>query len=86
MTALSKHAFYARLIAPQWWGNQNTPAELAAARLDARRMDVGWVLVWNWPGIQRPAVIRYLRETGFRFAYAADGVQVYRPAIPSPGR
>ncbi len=85
VTALTKHAFYARLIATQWWGNQNTPAELAAARLDARRMDVGWVLVWNWPGIQRPAVIQYLRETGFRFAYAADGVQVYRPAIPSPG-
>ena len=85
VTALNNHAFYVRLIATQWWGNQNTPAELAAARLDARRMDVGWVLVWNWPGIQRPAVIQYLRETGFRFAYAADGVQVYRPAIPSPG-
>ena len=85
VTALNKHAFYVRLTATQGWGDQNTPAELAAARLDARRMDVGWVLVWNWPGIQRPAVIQYLRETGFRFAYAADGVQVYRPAIPSPG-
>ena len=85
VTALNKHAFYVRLIATQWWGNQNTPAELAAARLDARRMDVGWVVVWNWPGIKRPAVIQYLRETGFRLAYTADGVQVYRPVSASPG-
>ena len=62
--ALNTHAFYVRLIATQWWGNQNTPAELAAARLDARRMDVGWIVVWNWPGIKRPAVIQYLRRPG----------------------
>jgi hypothetical protein len=85
VTALNQHAFYVRLIATQWWGNQNTPAELAAARLDARSMDVGWVVVWNWPGIKRPAVIQYLRETGFRLAYTADGVQVYRPVSASPG-
>ena len=79
VAGLNRHTFYVRLIATQW-GSQNTPAELAAARLDARRMDVGWVLVWNWPGVQRPAVIRYLLQTGFRFAYTADGVQVYRPS------
>jgi hypothetical protein len=79
VAGLNRHAFYVRLIATQS-GSQNTPAELAAARLDARRMDVGWVLVWNWPGVQRPAVIRYLLQTGFRFAYTADGVQVYRPS------
>ena len=60
-------------------GNRNTPAQLAAARLDARHMNVGWVLLWNWQGGQRPDMIRYLRETGFRFDYAADGVKVYRP-------
>ena len=79
VAGLNRHAFYVQLIATQW-GSQNTPAELAAARLDARRMDVGWVLVWNWPGVQRPAVIRYLLQTGFRFADTADGVQVYRPS------
>jgi hypothetical protein len=77
MAGLDKHAFYVRLAATQH-GMANTPAELAAARLDARRMDIGWVLVWNW---QRPghAVLLYLRETGFRFAYSTVHVRVYRP-------
>jgi hypothetical protein len=78
VAGVTKHAFYARLMATQG-GNQNTPAQLAAARLDARHMDVGWVLVWGTGG-GTPAVIQYLRETGFRFDYRADGVSVYRPA------
>jgi len=50
---------------------------LPAARLSARQMDVGWVLLW--PGT--PAtVLPYLRETGFTFDYRADGTRVYRPA------
>ena len=56
-------------------------AQLQAARLNARRMDVGWVLVW-WR--QSPAVLSYLRGTGFRFSYRADGVQVYRVSQPGP--
>jgi len=79
---LNAHPFYVRLIQAQW-GNQSTPADLAAARADARQMDVGWVLMWNWPGIQRAAVVQYLRETGFRAAYTADGVHVYRAAVAS---
>jgi 4-amino-4-deoxy-L-arabinose transferase-like glycosyltransferase len=52
-----------------------TPAQVAAARQDARRMDIGWVLVW----FSNPAIMQYLADTGFRFSYRADGVSVYRP-------
>jgi hypothetical protein len=55
-------------------------ATLYAARLNARQMDVGWVLLW--PGTPR-TVYAYLRETGFTFDYRADGVDVYRPAAAS---
>jgi hypothetical protein len=79
INGISRHPFYARLVATQRQ-QRSTPAELAAARADARRMDVGWVLVWRWPASRSPApaVLSYLRATGFRPAYTADGVQVYR--------
>ena len=80
LAAARKHAFFAELVAVQH-GQQVTPAQLAAARLDARRLDIGWVLVWRWHGRIRPA-IRYLHETGFRLGYIADGVKVYRPGAP----
>jgi hypothetical protein len=81
IAAISEHAFYARLIATAH-GQQSTPAQLAAARLDARHLGIGWVLVWSWSGRSgriRPS-IRYLHEMGFRLDYRADGVKVYRPA------
>jgi hypothetical protein len=81
VTGITKHAFYARLMAVQE-GNQNSSADLAAARLDARRMGIGWVLVWSTGG-RTPAVIQYLRQAGFRFDYQADGVRVYRPGRQS---
>jgi len=76
---IERHPFYARLVAAQR-GQPSTPAELAAARADARRMGIGWVLVWRWPDGRTPlpGVLRYLQATGFRPAYTADGVQVYR--------
>jgi hypothetical protein len=73
--AIKRHPFYARLVDTQH-GAANSAADLAAARADARRMGVGWVLVWH----RGPGVVRYLTETGFRFDYRADGVSVYRPA------
>ena len=81
ISGMQRHPFYARLVAVQRQ-QRSTPAELAAARADARRMDVGWVLVWRWPASRSPApaVLSYLRATGFRPAYTADGVQVYRAA------
>ncbi len=51
-------------------------ASIIAARKDAQRMGVGWVLVWT----KTPGVRDYLALTGFRFDYQADGVSVYRPA------
>jgi hypothetical protein len=76
---MRRHPFYARLVAAQRQ-QPSTPAELAAARADARRMGIGWVLVWPWPADLSPArsVLSYLRAAGFRPAYTADGVQVYR--------
>jgi len=69
------HPFYRRLIAAQH-GHRSSAAQCAAARQDARGMDIGWVLAWHR---LRPAVSRYLAATGFRFSYRADGVSVYRP-------
>jgi len=57
-------------------GNQVTAAQVAAARADARKLGVGWVLVWT---TQNPVVRKFLDATGFRFSYQADGVSVYRP-------
>jgi hypothetical protein len=81
VAGITGHAFYAGLMAIQDW-KRNTPAELAAARLDARRLNIGWVLVWSTGGQTTPAIVKYLRETGFQFDYQADGVRVYRPALP----
>ncbi len=53
-----------------------TAAQVAAGRRDARRMRIGWVVVWY----SNPAIVQYLHQTGFRFAYRADSVSVYRPA------
>jgi hypothetical protein len=78
VAAMRKHAFFGRLVAAQH-GQRSTLGQLAAARLDARRLSIGWVLVWKWGGGQQRCV-RYLQETGFRLDYVADDVQVYRPA------
>ncbi len=74
--AISRHPFYARLAGAQD-GLPVTAQQAAQARLDARRMNVGWMLVWPK---RDPWVLRYLSEAGFRFSYRADGVAVYRPA------
>jgi len=70
-----RHSFYTSLIAVQN-GKQVSAAQLAAARRDVHRMDIGWVLVWDHTS---PAVIQYLTGTGFVFDYRADQVSVYRP-------
>lgn len=85
LAAIRGHAFYDGLlttggqprgVSEALTGTSSYPALLAAARLDARRMNVGWVLVWQ----PTSGNLRYLHETGFRFDYKADGVLVYRPA------
>ena len=75
---IKRHPFYRRLVDTQA-GSRNSAAELAAARADARRLGIGWVVVWQ----QTAPIIRYLTETGFRLDYRADGVWVYRPASAS---
>ncbi len=70
-----KHPFYVELVAVQD-GHPVSAAELAAARRDVRRMDIGWVLDWGGANSQ---VVRYLTDTGFVFDYRADQVSVYRP-------
>jgi hypothetical protein len=73
VAAIRRHPFYQRLADLQD-GQRSSAAQLAAARTDARRMNVGWVLVWQW----QPGLAGYLHDTGFRFDYRADGVTVYR--------
>ena len=86
---IAAHPFYAALekvqhgipLAPlkNTSGNQVTAAQVAAARADARKLGVGWVLVWT---TQNPVIKPFLDATGFRFSYRADGVSVYRPVTP----
>jgi hypothetical protein len=85
--AIAAHPFYAALekvqhgipLAPAQnaAGNQVTKPQVAAARADARKMGVGWVLVWTK---KNPVIKDFLAATGFRLSYQADGVTVYRPA------
>ena len=82
LAAIRKNAFYLRLLRLEDGESAGTPAQLAAARMNAQRLHIGWVLVWN----QDPAVQSYLAWTGFRFDYKADGVLVYRPAADTVGR
>jgi hypothetical protein len=94
ITAIKAHAFYAGLVDVEQGGTL-TPSQVAAARQDLRRLNIGWVLIWlpNWvpsfplerigparPDAQDQQVMSYLAATGFRFDYRADNVLVYRPA------
>jgi hypothetical protein len=72
--AVRRPAFYARLVAAQN-GIPSDARQARLARAAARRMDVGWVLVWK----ATPEILHYLAQAGFRFDYRADGVSVYRP-------
>jgi len=75
LTALQHHPFYFQLNKAQH-GYARTPAQIAAARADLRTLHIGWLLVWL-PDPSR-ALSQYLTGTGFRFAYRADGVSVYK--------
>jgi hypothetical protein len=82
------HPFYADLLALQRHqhpiraalaGQPKYQGLLTAARLDARRMDVGWIIEWH----PVAGLAQYLAKTGFRFDYRADGVPVYRAIATS---
>jgi hypothetical protein len=72
---IQAHPFYRYLVQAQQ-NHLAAPAQLAAARADARAMDVGWVRVW----VRSTIVLRYLAGTGFSFDYRQEGVSVYRPS------
>jgi len=91
MLGITRHPFYADLLALQRHdrpiraalaGRAKYLGMLTAARLDARRLDVGWVIVWH----PVAGLAQYLARTGFRFDYRADGVPVYRATAPSSPR
>jgi hypothetical protein len=91
LRGIRREAFYATLLDAEY-GLPVGRAQLAAARHDLSRLDVGWVLVWTprwtkpnsvnaWPKrVHYREISRFLAETGFRYDYRADGVLVYRPA------
>jgi len=79
--SIRAHPFYARLNAAQH-GRGSSPRQLAAARRDARRMHVGWVIDWK---PRTPETSRFLAGAGFRLDYTVSGVAVYRPAGAAPG-
>jgi hypothetical protein len=56
-------------------GARVSPALAMLAAADARRMDVGWVVVWERV---TPRLGQFLSATGFHFLYRAAGVSVYR--------
>jgi hypothetical protein len=85
LLGIRRHPFYAGLLTAQ--GQPLGEAEalthitsdtalIAAARADARRMDVGWVIVWQ----QNPDVLHYLATAGFHLDYRVGRILVYRPA------
>jgi hypothetical protein len=81
LAAIRKNAFYAGLLRAQGPVGSD-PAQIAAARQNARHINIGWVIVWQ----QTPELRSYLARTGFRFAYRADGALIYRPAADAAGR
>jgi len=87
LMSVRRNAFYAGLLSAQGQprslvlsvtGLHSYSGLLAAARADVRRMDIGWVIVWQ----RSPDVLAYLAKTGFRFEYAADGAWVYKYSGP----
>ncbi len=75
LAAIRKNAFYMGLLTATRQPD-SYPVPITAASANARRLNIGWVIVWQ----QSRAVRSYLAGTGFRLDYRADGAYVYRPA------
>ena len=76
LSGIQNHPFYAALLNAEGGDLHTALGEFRAVRADARRMHIGWVLLWH----RKHDVLRFLRRAGFRFGYRIDGVSVYRPA------
>ena len=57
-----------------------SPDQLAAARRDARKLNIGWAVVWKRNISVNSFVLTYLKDTGFTYAYRNGNVLVYRHA------
>ena len=68
VAAIRAHAFYGCLVNTEW-GKPCDPAQVRSARQDARRMRVGWAIVWK----RTSFVYAYLRQVGFRYDYGSTG-------------
>jgi hypothetical protein len=55
-----------------------SPAQLAAARRDARRLHLGWAVVWKRNISISGFVLPYLKATGFNWRYRDGNVLVYK--------
>jgi len=77
--ALMRHPFYHQLESAQLHGTKYTQSQLVAARRDAVRLDIRWVLIWQ---SMRPAVLDLLEQTGFRYDYQVDGATVLKQGAP----
>jgi len=55
-----------------------SPAQVAAARRDASRMNAGWAVVWKRNISISGFVLAYLKATGFSYCYRDGNVLVYR--------
>jgi hypothetical protein len=75
LSGIEGHPFYAALLNAQGGPHTISHPGYAAAAADARRLHIGWVLVWP----KAHHLLHLLRRTGFRLAYRADGVLVFRP-------
>jgi hypothetical protein len=72
---MNNHPFYQGMI--NIWHQKRNPIPLVhAAYRDARRMHVGWVIVW--PSRLPRSIKGYLEHTGFRRAYGVGPVNVWR--------
>jgi hypothetical protein len=57
-----------------------SPAQLAAARQDARHLNIGWFVVWKRNNSVQSFILPFIRATGFKYAYRDHNVLVYRRA------
>src|SRR5215472_8300111 len=46
-----------------------SPAQLAAARQDARRLNIRWIVVWKRNNSVQDFILPFIRATGFKYAY-----------------
>jgi hypothetical protein len=75
INAIEAEPFYSDLLSVQAGHDQFSQPEIQQAAENAAHMHIGWVLLWvhNWH------LRKFLVETGFIYAYRADGVSVWRP-------